>query len=373
MRSLIEISKEAIINNINILCSITPNLFCVLKSNAYGHGLKELLNILKTQKINVICLSNIQEAEEAINYNWNKRLIVMAPYIENSSIEAINSNENIEFFIYSFDSLFKLISLKSFIKNKIKIHIKIDVGFNRLGFSTSDLEKLIEIINNNKNTIEVVGAIQHFSNTFSHDLKKTKTQHELFNKSCEIINKNFKNLQIHSFSSGAIDIANNEISRCGSMLYGIWKSDAQKKRFLEKFPEKKIKQILKWKAKILQIKNVKAGETVGYGEESVAQYDMKIAIISIGYSDGYFFMLLPEKIGYVYIKNQKANFFGRISMNIATINVTNISDISIDDEALIIDDKIEDINVNNVAKNFNVSGIQFTSCISKDIERILID
>ncbi len=155
----------------------------------------------------------------------------------------------------------------------------------------------------------------------------------------------------------------------------IWNLEIRcsKKRFLEKNPEKQLKQALRWKAKILQIKDVKAGKCIGYGDEAIAQYDMKIAIISIGYSDGYFFMLLPEKNGYVYIKNQKANFFGKISMNVGTIDITNLKNISINDEVFIISNEIDGISVNNVAKNFNVSGIQFTSCISREIERKLVD
>ncbi len=146
MRSIIEISKSALINNIDIMRSITTNIFCVLKSNAYGHGLKELIDTLKNQKINAICVAHINEAREAINFLWDQKIIIMAPYLENDSIDFINQNKNIELFIYSFESLFKLISWKNLIKNKIKIHLKIDVGLHRLGFFDSDLEKLVDIL-----------------------------------------------------------------------------------------------------------------------------------------------------------------------------------------------------------------------------------
>jgi alanine racemase len=368
MHCWIEISESYLLNNIDIIKYFSKNkeIGVVLKGNAYGHGAEIISNLLKKNKlVNYIFVANENEVDEIIIGGWKKKIIIMSP-----NLDFFIENPNIEYTIYSFESLE---ILKKLIKNKdstLNIHIKIDTGMSRLGFLEKEIEKLIDELKDLKN-INLYSVFSHCFNSYAYETFDSDKQAKIFERILFRLKKNFKNIKSHIFASGSIDIENNfDIVRAGSSLYGLWKSDDHKKRIHKINEHLNFKQILTLKSKIIQIKNVVAGSMIGYSGGEISSNDKTIAIISIGYSDGYN-RDYSNKTG-VYINNKYAPICGMIGMNLTCVDITNIENVNIGTEVILCSGDINDISIENLAKKINTIPINFTTALNKDIKRIIV-
>jgi alanine racemase len=369
MHCWIEISESCLLNNINIIKYFAKNkeIGAVLKGNAYGHGADIISNLLeKNKSVKYIFIANENEIKKIIDGGWTGKIIIMSP-----NLDYFIENHNIEYTIYSFESLELLNKLTKKINRKINIHIKIDTGMSRLGFLENEIDKLINILKDLKN-INIISTFSHCFNSYAYETIDSQKQADIFEKSFIKLQNNFKNIKSHIFASGSIDIENNfDIIRAGSSFYGLWKSDEHKKRIHYINKNLNFKQILTLKSKVIQIKNVPAGTMIGYAGNQISSTDKTVAIISIGYSDGYN-RDLSNKTG-VYINNSYAPICGIIGMNLTCIDITNIKNINIGTEVTLCSGNIDDISIINLAKKINTIPINFTTSLSNDLKRIIIE
>lgn len=317
--SYIEIDKKQIIKNIQDLKSKTTHgkICAVLKDNAYGLGIKRIYNIIKDY-IDYVAVSKIRDLKKV---KINKPIIMLVPLNEKDLKESLKYN--IEYCVSSLEYL------KIFIKtlkkeNKFaQVHLKINTGMNRFGFTEKNLKKALKIINNCEN-IELVGVFSHLLASFNK--KISKNQLIKFKK---IINKyNLKNYDLHLSNSTGIDISKKfefNFIRLGIGLY---------------------KNAVKFHSEILEIQNVKNGEYIGYNKNFIAKKNMKIAVINIGYASGLFSS--KYKNLYFIINNTKVKVIGDICMDVCFVDITNLKNIKIFDKVTVIE------NFEEFAKSFNV-------------------
>jgi len=221
--------------------------------------------------------------------------------------------------------IYSLKGLKAFLQlaeqRKLKhfpIHIKLDTGMHRLGFSAENLDELIAVLKNN-NLVSVKSILSHLAT--SDDMEHqdfANSQLNLFEKlSSKLINE----LQIkpirHILNTSGISNfpeAQYDMVRLGIGLYGI-SNDAEEQKYLE--------NVGTLKSIISQIRTIQAGESVGYGRRFVAEKTTKIATIPIGYADG-ISRHWGNGVGFVTINNQKATIVGSICMDMLMVNCSNI-------------------------------------------------
>lgn len=371
-RIKIELSASAIDNNIKIINKYkNKNLGVVIKGNAYGHGAEEIYSYLKNKKeIDYILFA--YEDEFINNFNDEKKVLFLSPYFDEYFFKN-NNFLNLEYSIYSIESLNQIIYLSKKYNKKTKIQLKINTGMNRFGFKNLEVFEILEKILSENNFLELTGIFTHCFDSNRECVENLLKQKNIFNNVVELFkNKNeFNNIISHIYSSGGIEINESEMIRCGSSLYGIWKSEEHKKRVLSFDKNNNYKQVLKLKAKLLQINNVEKGEFIGYGISTIAESDKKIGIVGIGYADGLNSALINNIK--VIVNGKYSKQIGSINMNNISIDLTEIENVKVGDDVLIFSGDYEDISIEKVSSNLNINPLILTTMLNKSIKRVLVN
>ena len=325
----LRIDKEKIINNIEKIREINNNIICVLKDDAYGLGIENVLPVVLSQNIDKVAVAFMDEALKVkkiiSKYDRLKTSIITLNYVEKEMLQTA-LNENIEITIYSLSQLNEYIN---YIKQEIceiKIHIKLNTGMNRLGFDFTDIEELIRIITNNKLQIESI--FSHISNAENNEL--TESQVIKFESMLQIFNENkitygYTHIQASPLLFKGKSKYNYDYARVGMAIYGLQPLSTKVK----------LENPIKLVSKVVHIRNVKKGEVVSYGNKNMLQRETKIAIVPIGYAHG-IQKQIEKKKSYVLIRGEKAYILGEICMDMILVDVTDIENISIHDEVVII-------------------------------------
>ena len=351
-RAYIVINKKNIIFNIkSIKKHINNKMICaVVKDNAYGHNAINIAKIIKKY----VEFFGVSTIEEAINLNkeTNKKILILG-HIENSHIkDAINNN--IRMTISNFNQAKIINNISKKMNKKSYIHIAINTGMNRIGFSPNEETKnqIIKICN--MKNINVEGIFSHYSVADIYDEKNmykkfTLKQKKIFDNFIDILEQNnilFKYKHIANSAGTLLSLYDNtNLVRPGIILYGIYPSETITKNI-------KLKPILSLYSKIVHIKNINKNEYISYGNTFKSKNNMTIATVSIGYGDGY-----PRSINnkqQVIINGVYCNVVGRVTMDQLMVDVSNIK-CKIGDKVILIgEEKNKQISIYNLSKNSNI-------------------
>lgn len=366
-RSWIEISKSSLSRNVKMFRKITDHkmkLMAVVKSNAYGHGVKEISNLLnKDKNINWFGVDSIDEALVLRSNKITKPILILGYTPINKLKDAVKNVFSIA--IYNIETLKFLVKTNG----RVNIHLKIDTGMGRQGIKSTELDNILKILKKSKN-INLQGVFTHFASADEEDTTFTKTQIIEFEKSIEKIKENgFDPELIHaSATSGTIAFpsAHFNLVRIGIGTYGLYPSP-----YISKSKKITLKPILEWKCYVAKIKLIKKGETVGYGRMWKSDSDRKVALVPVGYFDGYDRKL--SNIGRVIIKGKYCPIVGRVSMNMMSVDVTNIKDINLEDEVILIGKSGNfEVTVDEVAHKIGTINYEVVTRINPNLSRFII-
>ncbi len=329
----------------------------IIKANAYGVGVKNIIPILKEEKIEDIGVATIQEAIEIRKIFSGQILILLQPMVK--QINNIISND-ITVNVCDVSFLEEL-NIQSKHHNKVsKIHIEIDTGMGRTGISTNETHEFINKVEKFEN-IEITGISTHLSSSGC-DENYTFMQIEKFKNSINLIkqNKRIELDYIHAYASGGIlkyPIEYANMVRIGIMIYGYYPN---KFKNIELYPS------LTLKSKISYIHYLNKGESVGYNRVFKANKDMRVGIIPMGFADA--FMGLESNVGYVLVRERKARIIA-ICMDTMIIDITDIDNVNIDEDVILWDNKI--ITLEQWGSWTNTSNYEVLSILSNRIDRVV--
>jgi|GEM_PF-233439 alanine racemase len=360
----IEIDKKNIEKNLIKIRKINDNIICVLKDDAYGLGIENILPVLIENNCRYFATAYISEAlkiRRLIEKNYPDVLgeisIMTLNYIEESEIKKVLKND-IEITIFNFKQLEKYIeALKRFdilkndkknsniIKkndnfkdtevvgnnieknNKLKIHIKLNTGMNRLGFDGEEIEKLIKILEENPN-LDIISVYSHIFNVENE--KETENQITKYDRVVSLFDKNkikyrFKHIQASPLLFKYGKKYNYDFVRTGMAMYGMEPL----------FESSGLYNAVKVISKVINIRKIKRGEKISYGNKNTLKENKTVAVIPIGYAHG-LQKQIENKEAYVLIHGEKAKILGEICMDMIIVDITHIKNVQIDDEAVII-------------------------------------
>ena len=373
-KSWVEVSKKALIHNIGVFRkSVGKNvkIAAVVKANAYGHGLAEIIPVLKN-KVDVLAVDNIDEALIIRQIDHNATILILG-YTTLANISLPIEND-ISFVVYNMETLRKIVSLR--MEKPAKIHLKIETGLNRQGIIKGDLYNFLKFIKKNGDVIYLEGVSTHFANIEDTlDPAFARKQLAEFKQAFKIIEKaGFKPPLVHSAASaGALLYPETHFSmvRVGFGIYGWWMSIETRVSILAQKRNIVLKPVLTWKSIVAQIKQIDVGESVGYGQTWFAARKTKIAIIPVGYSDGYDRKL--SNIGRVIIDGHYANVVGRVAMNMIMVDVTDIKNVKLEDEVALLGnmDGLK-ISADEIAKKIGTINYEVVSRINPLLPRIIV-
>lgn len=373
LRTWIEVDKGAIKHNYAVFRGLIPKstkLLGVVKSNAYGHNLSEFALELEKIGIDYLAVDSVVEGI-TLRKEGVKIPILVLGYTLPEMIEKAVDN-NLEITVSSFDYFTQIKNLN--LNKPVRIHIKVDTGMHRHGFQEGDVSKVLAEIrklnNRPRHLVTIVGLFTHFADAKNPAFpKNTKKQIEIFKKWDEAFKKaGFEVIRHAGATSGALLFPEShfDLVRIGIGLYGIWPSPET-----EAFMKNKIKLVpaLSWKTIVGEIKNVKAGEKIGYDFTERLEKNTKIAILPIGYWHG-----LPRalsSVGFVVIRGQRCKILGRVCMDIIMIDVTDVKNPKVGDEVTIIgQDGKNEISAESIANLLDASVYELVTRINPLIKRI---
>ena len=340
----LEINKSNLEKNLKIVRSINKNLICVIKDNAYGLGIENILPILLENKCDYFAVAYIEEAvkiqkllENLKLKNQNSKIKVMSlNYVKPENVGYAIRN-NIELTVFNFSQLLDYLKiLDEFFENMtLKIHIKVNSGMNRLGFDKNEILELVKIVkkynlnNKSKNRLEIISIFSHISD--AENQAETEKQVEKYEKILKIFSQNnvrykYSHLQASPLLFKYGKKYNYNFARIGMALYGMEPLST----------DVGLLDVITVKSKIINIRNVKKNDKVSYGSKGIVKHDSKIGIVAIGYAHGLQKQIENSGEAYILVNGQKAKIIGEICMDMIFVDLTNIENVKMNDEVVII-------------------------------------
>jgi alanine racemase len=258
------------------------------------------------------------------------------------------------------------------VNGKLKVHLKIDTGMHRQGFLLSELPRAIKMIKENP-SIKLEGVYTHFSSAKNPCFpKETLNQIQEFQEALKLLRSaGFTKLIKHSSStSGTILFPEKcfDMVRIGIGLYGLWPSKETKASFSDKFS---LKPVLSWKTIVGQTKVLPKGSRIGYDLTEKLVRRSKVAILPIGYWHG--FPRALSGTGEVIIKKEKARVLGRVSMDMISVDITDIKKVRINDPAILIGQQGKsEITADDLAFLSDTTCYEIVTRLNPRIKRILL-
>lgn len=320
--TVLEINLNALVHNLNhYRAKLKPEtrVMAMVKAFSYGTGSFEIANSLQFHHIDYLAVAYADEGIELRKAGISVPIMVMNP--DEQSLDSIIQH-NLEPEIYSLrilEMLEKAISKNILPKNKpVKIHIKLDTGMHRLGFMEEDLEELARRLAEN-NMLYTQSVFSHLAASEDPGEDEfTRDQIEKFRQMSQRVTAAVDHpVLLHILNSAGITRfpeGRFDMVRLGISLYGIAdvKEDAEK-----------LEPVATLRSTVSQIKTIRQGEAVGYSRSFIAEKEMRIAIVPIGYADG-LARILSNGRGHLVLKGQKVPIIGHVCMDMCMIDISGI-------------------------------------------------
>lgn len=362
--TILEVNLNALIHNLNYFRSLLnpgTKLMVMVKAFSYGSGGYEIANALQFHHADYLAVAYPDEGVELRKAGIGLPIMVMNP--EMTGMDSM-IRYNLEPEIYSFRTLRLFIKSVETFNGKtdkiINIHLKLDTGMHRLGFMEQEIDRLADELRQHPN-IRVVSAFSHLAGSESQELDHfTKSQVQQFeNLTHKLKEKLGYSFMRHILNSAGIirhSYAQYDMVRLGISIYGISSmADIQQK----------LETVNSLKTIISQIKIIPEGDTVGYGCNWKATKESTIAIVPIGYADG-FGRILGNGVGSMLVKNKLVPVVGNINMDMTALDITGI-DVEEGDEVIVFGNELP---INKIAEQMNTIPYEILTSISRRVKRV---
>ena len=379
--SRIELSQAALKQNINFIRKkIGPDAIfsSVVKADAFGHGIGTFVPMAEKAGIRHFSVASSYEAWEVNEARTKESRIMIMGILYDDDMEWVIKND-IEFFVFDLPRLKKAKATAESLDKKAIIHLEVETGGNRTGLEESKLDDALEYIKQHSEWIRFEGFCTHYAGIESLSNQfRTKKQLDKFEKLYERTTQSGiePNLKHTACSAAALAFPETvmDLVRIGTAQYGMWPSPDIYNLHLQQTGKNRdapLKRVLTWKTDVMHIKEIKSDEFVGYGTSYQAPHDMKIAVLPLGYSNGY-----PRTLsnrGEVIIRGKKAPVVGLINMNVFMVGVSHIENVEVGDEVVLIGrQKNHVISIRSFSEFTNAINNELVSRLPDAIPRVSV-
>ena len=375
----IELSRKALQTNVASLARLAKGkkLALCVKANAYGHGLAEIVpQLASIDGVEYLTVHSLDEAIACRSAGWNRRLMLLGP-IPSDALDLVIEH-SLEPTIVDRQTLNSLGKISKKLGVPVRTHLKLETGTNRQGITSAELPAFAEIYRKYPTLGKPYGASTHFANiedTTRHDYAEQQIAafHALVK---ELGRLKLRPRLLHTASSAATILfakTHFDMVRPGLSVYGHWPSKETYLSYRLAGGDNDLFQpVLSWKTRVTQIKKIERDSYVGYGCTYRTTAATKMAIIPIGYADGYDRAL--SNTAYVLVRGQRAPVRGRVCMNLTMIDVTNIKGVRLGDEVTLIGhDGDETLTAEQLADWSGTINYEILARLSPLIPRIVVD
>jgi alanine racemase len=369
MLNWIEVDAAALRHNFRVFADLVgkSSLVPILKSNGYGHGLTLVHEALSAEDPEWLGVNYIDEAKELRALGFTKRILVVGPAVPEQLAQAAQISAEI---VVGHEELL----VHSQNHENLSVHIKFDTGMGRQGFDVADADKVIALAKRKPDAVK--GLCSHFANV--EDVTEqayAEKQLQDFQHVSQMFKENGFAIKNHISASAScliMDSSRFDLVRVGISMYGLWPSQATKISYLQTRDEvADLRPALSWYTRITSIREVPAGQFIGYGCTFRTNHQTRVAVLPVGYYEGY-----PRIAGdhgsYVLIKGNRCPILGRICMNMMMVDVTHVETKLGDRVTLIGQDGEETIHASDLANWSQSIHYELVSRLNHEIPRKLI-
>lgn len=376
----VEVSKDALRKNITQFRKIIgeDTIMCpCVKANAYGHGIVESSKVFleappgtgSSTGADWLGVNAIYEAKALREAGIDAPIYILG-YIPLDSLEEA-ADLNCRLVVYNKETIDELGRLDK----PVKVHLKAETGNNRQGILTENLVELAKYIQKFEK-IKIEGLATHFANiedTTDHSYAELQLQH--FNETIKVLEDAGIQIPIKHCANSAATIlfpeTRFEMVRPGISCYGMWPSNETYVSYAKEVSDGfELTPAFTWKTKIAQIKTVPPGEHIGYGCTYKTTHPTRLAILPVGYYDGYDRGISGA---HVLIHGKRAPVRGRVCMNIIMVEVTDIPEAKLEDDVVLMGrDGDEEISAEQFAQWAGTINYEVTTRVNDRIPRIFV-
>lgn len=336
-KTWIEVSASALRANLATAERIagSARVIPVVKANAYGHGLTQVVKALEETRVPFFAVDSVEEARVIRELNPQVPVLLLGYIPRHQLKEVIESGwsfvcSKLEMVSWAVEHVTK--------EHPAKLHLEIETGLYRQGADERELEMMLEYLQHHEEGIVVEGICSHFASAENvQDQSSVERQERVFWERYEQVESaGFAPTWRHIACSAAIWLRTSErfeAVRLGISLYGIWSSAGVAEAALQKHAQLTLKPALTWKTLIAEVKTVPGGAEVGYGGTERVTRPTRLAVLPIGYADGFDRRL--SSCGEVLVHGRRAKVIGRVCMNMCMVDVTDIPNVQVEDEVVL--------------------------------------
>jgi len=309
----------------------------VVKSNAYGHGMLEVAAVVRRAGADWLCVNNVDEAVALRDAGHDGRILVMG-YIALERLETVVERD-LRPVVYNRETVRRLDEAARRRGKRVPLHLKIETGTQRQGVMAKDLPGIVALVRDAPGVF-LEGVTTHFANiedTTDHGY--AEIQIARFTRLADTLTVPGQPPPMrHTACSAAallFDRTHLDMARVGISLYGMWPSRETYVSCREEGrPRLELRPALTWKTRVAQVKDVPAESYVGYGCTYRTTRDSRIAVLPVGYHEGYDRGL--SGVAHVLVRGRRAPVRGRVCMNMCMVDVTDIPGVELEDEVILL-------------------------------------
>nr|MDK2850326.1 hypothetical protein [Candidatus Cloacimonadota bacterium] len=357
-RSWVEIDLAVFRHNLNVLKGYLlagQSFMQIVKADAYGHGAKEISEAALASGAVYLGVANAEEGRVLRLQSCKAPILILSPALISEIPKILEYDLSPSISDLSFASALSTEARKS--NKEITIHLKIDTGMHRSGVDVSRARTFYDAVAKLPN-LKIEGIFSHFASA-ENDSQFTKRQEKLFQDLISSLEQPPRYVHI-SNSAGLIGGYGKfcNLVRLGIASFGI-RQDGNK--------DIPLKPVMSFKSSLIQIKDIRAGESVGYQREWFAKKDGRYGIIPVGYADGYDFLLSNKSV--VLIRDRICPVIGRISMDMLTVDLSHLDEASLGDEVILLGDENENLRVENISSIYHGSAYELLCQVGRRAKR----
>lgn len=336
-KTWIEVSASALRANLATAERIagSARVIPVVKANAYGHGLPQVVKALENTSVPFFAVDSVEEAR-VIRELGSQLPVLLLGYIPRHQLkEVIESGWS---FVCSKLEMASWAVEYATKERPAKLHLEIETGLYRQGTDAQELEMMLKYLQDHRDGIVVEGVCSHFASAENvQDQSSVERQERLFWERYEqVVCVGFIPAWRHIACSAAIWLGTSarfDAVRLGISLYGIWSSAGVAEAATRMHERLTLVPALTWKTIIAEVKTVPIGAEVGYGGTERVARPTRLAVVPIGYADGFDRRL--SSCGEVLVHGCRARVIGRVCMNMCMVDVTDIPNVHVEDEVVL--------------------------------------
>ncbi|HAR37059.1 MAG TPA: alanine racemase [Acidobacteria bacterium] len=330
----VEINRQAFLHNVREFQKrLGPTgLMAVIKANAYGHGLLEIARLSTEAGIDWFGVHSLEEGLALRQAGFRQKILILGYLPLAQAGEAVGADLRVT--VYNLETLRALAAASRKLHRPALVHLKIETGTNRQGIAINKLGSFLSWLKKTPE-VKVEGVSSHFANIEdTTDDYYPRYQLDNFLQAVKFLQASGLDVPVKHMSCSAAAILFPEtyfnLVRVGIGLYGLWPSrETLVSCRLRGQEPLKLKPVLSWRARVAQIKAVPRGAYIGYGCTYRTTRPTRLAIIPVGYYDGYDRSL--SNSAYVLIKGKRAQVRGRVCMDFIMVDITDIPGVKLED------------------------------------------